>query len=135
MYGQGMSVAALEAVQLGETLAEGTADLSRRFFRRAAKVVDNPWNIVAGGDLRIPETVGPRNAGVTLINWYMSKLHRAAHHDPVAALAFHKVGNLLAPPETVMHPAIIARVLWGNLRPRGKTPAGDVAVRVTAGER
>ena len=133
MYGQGMSVAALEAVQLGETLAEGTADLARRFFRKAAKVVDSPWNIVAGGDLRIPETVGPRNAGVKLINWYMSRLHRAAHHDPVAALAFHKVGNLLAPPETVMHPGVIARVLWGNLRPRGKTPASDPAVHVTAG--
>jgi 2-polyprenyl-6-methoxyphenol hydroxylase-like FAD-dependent oxidoreductase len=133
MYGQGMSVAALEAVQLGETLAEGTADLARRFFRKAAKVVDSPWNIVAGGDLRIPETVGPRNAGVNFINWYMSKLHRAAHHDPVVALAFHEVGNLLAPPETVMHPRIVARVLWGNLRPRSKTPAGEQAMRASAG--
>ena len=118
MYGQGMSVAALEALALDETLSEGPADLGRRFFRKAAKVVDNPWNIVVGGDLRIPETIGPRSAGVNFINWYMSKLHRAAHHDPVVALAFHKVGNLLAPPQTVMHPRIIARVLWGNLRAR-----------------
>ena len=133
MYGQGMSVAALEAMALHETLVEGAADLARRFFRRAAKIVDTPWDIVVGGDLRIPETIGPRNAGVKLINWYMSRLHRAAHHDPVTALAFHKVGNLLASPETVMHPRIVARVLWGNLRPRGKTRAGDPAVQVTAG--
>jgi len=116
MYGQGMSVAALEAVALAETLAESPSDLARRFFRRAAKIVDIPWSIVVGGDLRIPGTIGPRNAGVTFINWYMAKLHKAAHHDPVAALAFHKVGNLLAPPPSVMHPRVAARVLWGNLR-------------------
>jgi 2-polyprenyl-6-methoxyphenol hydroxylase-like FAD-dependent oxidoreductase len=116
MYGQGMSVAALEAVELAAALAESPSDLGRRFFRGAAKVVDIPWNIVVASDLRIPETIGTRNAGVTFINWYMAKLHKAAHHDAVAALAFHKVGNLLAPPQSVMHPGIAARVLWTNLR-------------------
>jgi hypothetical protein len=64
----------------------------------------------------MPETVGPRNAGVTFINWYMSKLHRAAHHDQVPALAFHRVANLLAPPPSVMHARVAWRVLRGNLR-------------------
>lgn len=116
MYGQGMSVAALEAVELADTIGRGPSDIGRRFFRRAARVVDIHWSIVVGSDLRIPETIGPRNAGVTFINWYMAKLHKAAHHDPVVALAFHKVGNLLAPPASVMNPRISARVLWGNLR-------------------
>ena len=129
MYGQGMSVAALEAMELSETLAQGPSDLGRRFFRKAAKVVDSPWNIVAGGDLRIPETIGHRTAAGNFINWYMSKLHRAAHHDPVAALAFHKVGNLLAPPESVMHPRIIARVLRGNLGNVAAEQPGDESNR------
>jgi hypothetical protein len=60
--------------------------------------------------------VGKRTAGVNFINWYMSKLHRAAHSDPIPALAFHRVSNLLAPPSTVMHPRVVARVLWRNLR-------------------
>jgi len=38
-------------------------------FRRTAKVIDIPWGIVAGGDLRIPGTVGPRTAAVNFINW------------------------------------------------------------------
>jgi 2-polyprenyl-6-methoxyphenol hydroxylase-like FAD-dependent oxidoreductase len=133
MYGQGMSVAALEAMVLSETLAESSNDLGRRFFRRAAKVVDIPWDIVVGGDLRIPETIGPRSAGVSFVNWYMSKLHRAAHHDPVVALAFHKVGNLLAPPPSVMRPRIAARVLWGNLRPRHKSSPAVESMGATAG--
>jgi 2-polyprenyl-6-methoxyphenol hydroxylase-like FAD-dependent oxidoreductase len=114
MYGQGMSVAALEAGELYDALAENQPDLGRRFFRRAAKVIDIPWSIVAGGDLRIPGTVGPRSAAVNFINWYMAKLHKAAHHDRVAALAFHKVGNLLAPPQSVLHPRVVARVLRGG---------------------
>ncbi len=132
MYGQGMSVAALEAIQLSEALAEGLAGLGRRFFRKAAKVVDIPWDIVVGGDLRIPETVGPRSVGVAFVNWYMSRLHKAAHHDPAVAMAFHQVGNLLAPPPSVMHPRIAARVLWGNLR-RAKPSSASASMSAAAG--
>ena len=110
-------MAALQAVELENTLAAGDGDLTfaKVFFRRAAKVVDIPWSIAVGNDLRIPETVGRRTAGVRFVNWYLSKLHKAAHTDPVAALAFHRVGNLLAPPPSIMHPRIAARVLLGNL--------------------
>ncbi|MBL8212274.1 MAG: hypothetical protein JNK87_16275 [Bryobacterales bacterium] len=125
IYGQGMSVAALEAVALGEALRLGRADLARRFFGRAAKLVDVPWGIAVGNDLRMKETVGPRTPGVRFINWYIDKLHRAAHHDAETTLAFHRVSNLLAPPETLFHPRIVARVLSGNLRrrPAATTPA------------
>ena len=111
---------------LDQTLTEGPSDVGRKFFRRAAKIVDIPWSIVVGGDLRIPGTIGPRSAAVNFINWYMARLHRAAHHDPVVALAFHKVGNLLEPPPSVMHPRIAARVLWGNLRPAAMLRSGPL---------
>jgi 2-polyprenyl-6-methoxyphenol hydroxylase-like FAD-dependent oxidoreductase len=119
IYGQGMSVAALQAVELERTLAcsDGDSALAKTFFCRAAKVVEIPWSIAVGADLRIPETVGRRTTGVKLVNWYISKLHKAAHADPVAALAFHRVGNLLAPPPSIMRPRVAIRVLWENLRP------------------
>jgi len=131
IYGQGMTVAALEAVELEKTLASGDGDLARSFFRRASRLVDIPWSIAAGGDMRFPETVGPRNAGVKFINWYLSKLHRAAHRDPVVALAFHKVGNLLAAPPSILHPRIAFRVLLGNVKSARKSAQAD-PVRVTA---
>jgi hypothetical protein len=37
IYGQGMSVAALESAELAAVIAEGTGELARRFFRRARK--------------------------------------------------------------------------------------------------
>jgi 2-polyprenyl-6-methoxyphenol hydroxylase-like FAD-dependent oxidoreductase len=115
IYGQGMSVAALQAAALEQSLATGRLS-ARDFFSRAAKVVESPWSIAAGADLRIPETVGPRSKAVAFINWYLSKLHRAAHRDGAASVAFLKVANLVAPPPSLMHPKIALRVLLGNLR-------------------
>ncbi len=120
IYGQGMSVSALEAVALQKCLALGVSNLAGRFFATAAKVVDIPWGIAVGNDLRMKEAVGKRTAGLRFINWYMSKLHKAAHTDEVPALAFHRVGNLLAPPESIMHPRVMGRVLLGNLTNRGE---------------
>jgi 2-polyprenyl-6-methoxyphenol hydroxylase-like FAD-dependent oxidoreductase len=117
IYGQGMSVAALQAVQLDKTLADDTDDLARRFFARAAKVVDIPWSIAAGNDLRMPQAVGRRSCAVKFINWYMSRLHKAAHFDPELSVAFHRVANLLAPPRSVLFPRIVGRVIWQNIRP------------------
>jgi len=133
IYGQGMSVAALESIELDTTLREGTADLAKRFFARAAKVVDIPWSIAVGNDLRMPETVGPRNAGVNFINWYMEKLHKAAHTDQVSAMAFHRVANLLEPPPSVMKPRVAMHVLWANLRSKPKA-SSEPALEATAGK-
>lgn len=132
IYGQGMSVAALEAVELEKSLGANDCDLAKTFFRRAAKVVDIPWSIAAGNDLRMPEAIGPRTAGVRFVNWYMSKLHKAAHSDPVPALAFHRVGNLLAPPPSVMHPRVAVRVLWRNMRRSTSAPQPQEAMRQSA---
>jgi 2-polyprenyl-6-methoxyphenol hydroxylase-like FAD-dependent oxidoreductase len=128
IYGQGMSSSALQAMELGKTLAAGSHNLARRFFKGAAKVVDMPWSIAVSNDLRMPETTGPRNAGVNFVNWYVSRLHRAAHHDQIAALAFLRVANLLAPPPSVMHPKIVLRVAKGNIfRPRSSAPLTKAA--------
>lgn len=116
VYGQGMSVAALEADVLRGELLKGAENLAKRFFDQAAKAIDTPWNIAVGSDLRMPETVGPRSLGVKLINWYISKLHKWGHHDDAAAVAFMRVAHLLATPDSLMRPAMVLRVLWADIR-------------------
>ena len=118
IYGQGMSVAALEAIELRRALRSGHANPGLHFYKLAARVIDTPWSIAVGGDLRMPETIGQRSAGVKFINWYIAKLHRAAHHDPALSVAFLRVSNLLAPPPTVMRPANVLRVLRGSFQTR-----------------
>lgn len=120
IYGQGMSVAALESQVLDECLESGGAGkeedrtLAARFFNKAARVIDIPWSIAVGNDLRMPETTGRRTAGVRFINWYMARLHRAAHSDPALSSAFLRVANLLADPPALLRPPVIWRVLRGN---------------------
>lgn len=69
VYGQGMSVAALQALVLHHTLAseerEGIAD---RFFERATDVVDPAWMLAVGADFQFAETVGPKPRGTDLVN-------------------------------------------------------------------
>ncbi|MFB6374317.1 MAG: NAD(P)/FAD-dependent oxidoreductase, partial [Bradymonadaceae bacterium] len=60
IYGQGMSVAALEAVELHHALAAGGLDnLAQRFFDRTTDVVDVAWSMAVGADQQFPETTGP----------------------------------------------------------------------------
>lgn len=120
IYGQGMSVAALEAMELSATLEQGSSNLARRFFKKAGRVVDGPWTIAAGNDLRMPEATGRRSAGLKFINWYMSKLHKTAHHDAAASLAFRRVANLVAPPQSVLSPGVALRVLSNSMRRRAR---------------
>ena len=113
-----MSVAALQAAELNSVLLEGQRNLARRFFRRAAVIIDNAWSISAGSDLRMPEATGERNAGVRFINWYVARLLQAGHDDPLVARTFLKVSNLLAPPASLMHPSVLWRVTRAQVRRR-----------------
>ncbi|MFZ0546503.1 MAG: FAD-dependent monooxygenase [Candidatus Promineifilaceae bacterium] len=115
-YGQGMTSAALQAAELDGLLAEKTSQegIARAFFRRAAKVIDIPWQLAVGEDFRFPQTTGPKPAGTDFINRYVARVHRATLHDEVVGEAFLKVMNLMAPPPSLFHPRIVWRVLRGR---------------------
>jgi 2-polyprenyl-6-methoxyphenol hydroxylase-like FAD-dependent oxidoreductase len=115
VYGQGMTVAAEEAAALQACLRDGDADLARRFFKAAARAIDTPWDIAVGNDLRHPQVQGKRPPKVRFINWYIGKLHMAARDDARLGNAFLQVANMQAPPTSLLHPAIVMRVIWGNL--------------------
>lgn len=128
IYGQGMSVSALEALALGEVVAAGHEQVGRRFFARASRIVDAPWTTAVGNDLRMPEAVGPRSAVGNQINRYVARLQRAAHTDPVLAVAFMRVANLLDHPQALFAPKIV----WRVLRSKQAKAQGDARSESTA---
>lgn len=117
IYGQGMTVAALEALALRECLEAGVDRLAQRFFRRAGKIVDTAWGIAAGNDVSLSEAAVALPPPQRFINWYIRKLQAAARRDPAVALAFMKVANMMAPLPSILRPSILLRVLWHNVRP------------------
>lgn len=127
IYGQGMSVAAMEAMALDDELSAGLDDLAKRFYRRARRIVDIPWTIATGEDLRFPEVQGPRPPGFHLVNRYLQRVHAATTDDPFVCRKFFDVLNLMAPPQSLMTPRVAWRVLaraaptgvgtpWGSAR-------------------
>jgi 2-polyprenyl-6-methoxyphenol hydroxylase-like FAD-dependent oxidoreductase len=131
IYGQGMSVAALEATALEESLTGGLDGLASRFYPRAKKIIDIPWLIATGEDLRFPQVEGKRPPGFHVINRYLERVHAVASEDPVVCRMFFDVLNLFAPPISLMSPRVIWRVL-ARPAPRG-TGSPWCAMRSEAG--
>ena len=110
MYGQGMTVAALQAVVLRDQLAHGPLD-ARKFFARAHRIEDVAWKISTGGDLRFDEVEGRRTPDTKVMNRYLDRLTTAARTDPVLTRQFLLVAGFIAPPQSFFAPSILWRVL------------------------
>jgi 2-polyprenyl-6-methoxyphenol hydroxylase-like FAD-dependent oxidoreductase len=123
IYGQGMTVAARQALVLRRCLEAGTRGLSRRFFRGAAREVDAAWKIVMGSDLRIPAVEGARPAPVRLMNAYLARLLAGAQTDAGLAEAFLRVAYLVDRPERLLRPSLALRVLARRRRPHDPSRA------------
>ena len=118
IYGQGMTMAALEALALQGYLRDGCDD-PRRFFRAAAKHIGPTWAMNQTRD-RVPSPADERRSLRTgLTTWTMNKALTAAEHDIVLTERFFRVSNLVDPPSSLQDPALIARVIVASLRHLG----------------
>jgi 2-polyprenyl-6-methoxyphenol hydroxylase-like FAD-dependent oxidoreductase len=118
VYGQGMSVAAQTAVALSERLAthslthrdlDGFARPMQRIVARCGRAA---WMIATGDDLRLPTTKGAKaNLAVRMQHRYLDRVLAAATRDVTVLAAMIDVFFLLARPESLFRPSIVARVM------------------------
>ena len=111
IYAQGMTVAAQQAHVLRALFADGQCPSPERYFRRIAKVIDPAWDMTIGADLANPGVPGKRTTAVRLANAYVPRLHAAAATDPALTVAFARVTGLVDPPQALMRPDRLLRVL------------------------
>ena len=121
IYGQGMTVAAMEAQQLDAMLQRRGAcnlgQLPREFFPALAEVVRNPWLLATGEDLRYPGTEGDRPGWISrLTQQYVELIIKTLPLDTELGVDFAKVIHLIEPPQSLFHPRILSRVLSYALR-------------------
>lgn len=116
IYGQGMTITALEALVLRRLLngagasKSGAAGLERDYFQAAGKLVDGAWELSVGSDLRFPEIEGKRRPGAGLVNAYLAKLRAAASVDATIGRDFLRVSNMMDPPAKLLSPGMMLRV-------------------------
>jgi 2-polyprenyl-6-methoxyphenol hydroxylase-like FAD-dependent oxidoreductase len=118
IYGQGMSVAGLEALALRSCLSGGTRDVARRFFNAAARPIRQAWQLAAGGDLALPEIEGPRPVATRLLNGYLDRVLTATEFDSAALNQFARVTTLVDPATRLLRPAMMWRAASANYRRR-----------------
>ncbi|OEJ27968.1 hypothetical protein AR457_29345 [Streptomyces agglomeratus] len=131
LYGQGMTMAILEAVELGRCLdrfGDASAEMTRKYFRVMGKLLDMPWRMATAGDFIFPETVGPKAPGTDVMNWYVGQIALASHTSVEVHRVMLEVQQMLAPPSAVMRPAVIAR----SLRAARRSPTRNQAPRQRA---
>jgi 2-polyprenyl-6-methoxyphenol hydroxylase-like FAD-dependent oxidoreductase len=131
VYGQGMSVAAVEAQTLDRCLREqemfagnnGVAGFTRRFQQAIARDINTPWLLSTAEDLRYPGTEGKRSLSTRLLNRYMRRVIELTASDPRMAATLLRVRNLLKPLSTLFRPRIILAVLGQELTAVRRKPA------------
>lgn len=117
LYGQGITVAAMEANALQQHLANHKGILPKGFSaeyqRIAAKTLSFAWLMATGEDLRYPATEGAKPDAIgRMTQRYMDALLPLVATDEDIALAFFRVMNL----ETGAAPLMKPRILWRVLK-------------------
>jgi 2-polyprenyl-6-methoxyphenol hydroxylase-like FAD-dependent oxidoreductase len=116
IYGQGMSVAALEALALHHALAAGgQRGLPGRFFENAAPIVDHAWDMAVGSDAPFAPGDAPVPRRVAAFGRYFDHVMRAAQDDGHLREALMRVIAMQDPPTALLGPSVLSRVANATL--------------------
>ena len=123
VFGQGITVAALEAIVLRDALTAGRLpDGARWVMRRFAAAAALPWSIATGQDLRQPTSSGRQTRGQVVMNAWARELSRLAVHGNARAMdTLTRMYHLMGSPRSLLHPAFVGSAL--RARVRGYGPA------------
>lgn len=110
VYGQGMSVAAVQALAL-RTFLRGNGRPTPSLRTTMARANAVAWAMSVGSDLRMPWIDNRRTVSVRVGNAYVDRVLRTAQDDPVVARAFMRVASLVQSPSSLARPNVAMRVL------------------------
>ncbi len=115
LHGQGMTVAALQALALRDCLQAGQTNLPQRFYRAAADRIAPVWAMNRAADTApSPDTAHTIRRRV--MNWTQRAVARAASLDMAVTEPILRVRGLIDPPTRLRDPSLFGKVLLANLR-------------------
>jgi len=112
VYGQGMAVAAQEAVWLRQLLDEGgdLAALPAAYLQGLATIIAPAWSAAAVSDLGFPQTTGERPPDFAERQRFSAAIVVLAAREPEIRRLWTEVANLTKPPSVFQAPELRARV-------------------------
>lgn len=129
IFAQGMSVAALEALALRQILASlqwrggaPPSSFAGSFFAAAARIIDPAWAMAKSNDLLAPHLRAQQSFGGRLLSAWIARVIRAGAGDAELARRFIRVASLVDPPQTLLSPDVIRRVLFPRPAADAPTP-------------
>ncbi|MFI8256346.1 NAD(P)/FAD-dependent oxidoreductase [Streptomyces filamentosus] len=111
VYGQGLTLAALQANALGAYLRSTSSPRvpSWDYFRLAEAVVDGAWQLSTAADLAQPHVTGPYPRGYRAQKWVADRLTEASVRDAEVNARYMRVVNMELPPKALTDVRFLAR--------------------------
>lgn len=128
IYGQGMSIAAMEVLLMRDILAKYSVrhleGFAEKFQKQMRHLIESSWTFSTAEDLRYPLTEGDDPGFRTrFTQLYTDWVADTMVHDQAINRAFLKVFNLEEPTTYLVRPQILSRVLWHKfIRPKKQRP-------------
>ena len=139
-YGQGMSVAAPEAVAIDAALRKaGTFDGTAAGLRKAVKkVVEPAWQLATTADLAYPWAKQDSDLRTKVAIRYLYRILAVCPTSEAASRVLLDMNQMVAPPTAVFRPQVVAAALRGPRRappgPPLRGPRSAARLPVPAGE-
>ena len=110
LYGQGVTVAALEATALDQCLQAKSS--LRGYYSAAAKIIRNPWMLATGNDSLYPDASEMRPFWAKPLGLYTDRVLRLSASHPAVNAGFLNVLHLAKPPAHLFRLDILAAVMF-----------------------
>jgi flavin-dependent dehydrogenase len=123
IYGQGITVAAMQAELLGKLIGD-VRDVrsTRRLQRRLLAVTNFPWSVATSEDLRQPTASGRPTVTQRLLTRWTDRMNRlSVAGDPACTAVFSQVYHLVGAPRLLFSAPVVSAVLRSYVR--GVPPA------------
>ena len=129
VYGQGMTVAALDGLTLTNCLKQqlnqknrNLVGFSRRFQKQLAQIKETPWLMATSDDLRWLTTIGAEpDLKMRLMHKYIEQVISTACHNNHVHKTFVEVAHMIKSPTALFTPNVFLKVLSGMLTPASYT--------------
>ena len=117
IYGQGMSIALMEADILLKSLSSSDSipKAGKKYLKQGSKFFAVPWMLICCEDWRYPEVENPP-PGLCLVNAYSRKLHRLGSIDKNILRDVYDVLNFRRSPLILYKPSTAVKVLFKKVQ-------------------